>query len=791
MPHLPRIMELQEQAAIASRAFTAALGANDPRREMETSLALADSEEAVAAYLAPLKLDAPWHPAHSATIAVNQIMMAIYHLDSAARIDVEDQLQADIQADRASRIVRKWCDQAKALEIECNLAVRAANRGRFADALSRLARVRDEAEAAGQKEVTLEAISTRAEVLCWLGDAERAIIELKGARPVEVPAPTPELDKAALLQATSTLSWTDQHPWIYKRGKASTQIGGIAGLEQLERHSRSIRKASKRLGQYAASLRWHRSMFVCLRQLADRDPKLIPDMKDAFAAARRWHDAYDKIMGLRIPFEIFEPELLLASGDAHRALAKTIELADTVGQSPWLRNKSGVFLTYRARALRALGQISEARVVARAATAALQKAGEVEAEWRAWLLFAETTDNHDERREAFEAGMAAVEKMRLAPLGWRLDNLYLSPRLPLYQGVILVAAMDNDAATALSAIEAVKSRGLAAIIGAGSGIAPNADPELVRKHTAIDAEISRLQAAILAGRNSPEDVASLQACRIARAELAERLQQADPRWQAMTSPDPVRLSPIIDAVHRLDAVAVDLFLHQATLIAVLVADGSAFVSRLELSPSTLAALERLSRSLSPSLRPDRPVGKPDQTEKDPAELGLALDTILPPLIAARVTTARRILIAAHGVLHLLPWPVVPVTQGGRRLIEIAEVGMLANLACVPALAGRPVGTACCAAIGAPKQAPARTIARYHGPPERQRPKWQPCIPRLGGLLRRPRLARLLPSRRLSASAACHNPLAASCTSPRMACRPAPNRAMPPWCWLTAIWRPRP
>jgi hypothetical protein len=136
----------------------------------------------------------------------------------------------------------------------------------------------------------------------------------------------------------------------------------------------------------------------------------------------------------------------------------------------------------------------------------------------------------------------------------------------------------------------------------------------------------------------------------------------------MTAPDPVRPSLIIDAADTLEAVAVDLFLHRATLIAVLVADGSAFVSKLELSPSTLAAFERLSRSLS--------ADNPDQTTKDPMALGLALDAILPPPIVARLTKARRVLIAAHGVLHLLPWPVVPVTRGGLRLIEMAEVGML-------------------------------------------------------------------------------------------------------------------
>jgi hypothetical protein len=193
VPHLPRIMELQEQADIASRAFTAALRANDPRQEIETSLALADAEEAVATYLAPLELDAPWHPAHAATIAVNQIMIAIYHLDNAARSE-NDPVRADIQADRASRIAGKWCKQGKVLEIECSLADRAATRGRLAAALTRLARVRDEVAAAQHEafddvgktkaDITLEAISTRAEILLWLGDPERARTELEQAQPV-------------------------------------------------------------------------------------------------------------------------------------------------------------------------------------------------------------------------------------------------------------------------------------------------------------------------------------------------------------------------------------------------------------------------------------------------------------------------------------------------------------------------------------------------------------------------------------------------------------------------------
>jgi CHAT domain-containing protein len=515
-----------------------------------------------------------------------------------------------------------------------------------------------------------------------------------------VAAPTPQLDKAALLQATHAISGTSQYPWVYTNGKAFTLIGDIARPEQFEK---SLQQAFKRTNEYRASFRWNRLMFLCLKQLAERDPKLVPDMKHAFAEARAWHQACDELIGMRLPFDIFEPELLLASGDAHRALTKTIELADTAGHSLWNRHNAGVLLTYRAQALRALCQISEAHDVASEAACTLQTTGAVESEWRAWLLVAETTDSHDKRRKAFGAGMAAVEKMRLAPLGWRLDNLYLTPRLPLYQGAILVAVADNDAATALSAIEAVKSRSLAAIIGASSGIAPDADPELVREHAAVDAEISRLQAAILADGASPENDQALQAYRSDRAKLAEQLRQADPRWRAMTSPDPVPLSRIINAVETLEAVAVDLFLHGATLIAVLVADSRLFVHKRELSPSTLAALEHLSRSLSPPLRPDDSFEIFDQTAKDPVALGLALDAILPSPIVARLTKASRVLIAAHGVLHLLPWPVVPVTQGGRRLIEIAEVGMLPNLACVPALVRRPVGTAFCAAIGAPER----------------------------------------------------------------------------------------
>ena len=190
--------------------------------------------------------------------------------------------------------------------------------------------------------------------------------------------------------------------------------------------------------------------------------------------------------------------------------------------------------------------------------------------------------------------------------------------------------------------------------------------------------------------------------------MAERIRFADPRWQVLTAPETPPPEAISAAARHLDALALDLYLDGLLLTAVVVEDGVVRVSQRTLSSGTLAALQRLLGGLSPPPLPDGKPREPDPRVKDPASLGITIAELLPAVVARRLAAARRVLIAAHGPLHLLAWPVVPLDAGQERLISGAEVGLLPNLACLPALAARPVAEPRCAVIGAP--------LRDYGPP---------------------------------------------------------------------------
>jgi hypothetical protein len=652
LPWLQPLMELKAKVAAAWDGYAVALATRDPIKQIEANLTLAGAEEAVAAFLAPLGLETPWHPGHSAEIAAN-------HLSMAADLLLDEHRVSDAEASekRAIAIADRWCSLEKALEIRHSRVTRASQRGRFAAALTALVELRDVSAAAGFESVASDATRTRADMLRELGDPGGGLKELD-RYPASEPSPTD--------------------------------------------HSRS--------------LLWHISRFACLRDLAEFDPTRCSDAAGAFAVAKQRHRAYECVSGPSSPIVVYEISFLLAIGEFTQALAKIEELSVSFATEPDNRYLSGVLSMFRARALLALNRKSEARSAAKYAAEVLAASGRVGTEWRAWLLLADSTADRTERRFALAKGVAAVEQMRLAPLGWRLENLYLGPRLPIYRAAIAEAAAERDGPAALSLTEAVKSRTLTAIIGAGRGTPANADPALVRAHADLDAAIAGLQAAIL-GNSAPEGAAEVLATkRRIRGELAERLRQADPRWRALTTPDVPSPDAIAKAVHGLKAVALGFFLDGAMLTAVLVADGSVTVDCQMLAPPILHALKRLEHGLSPPLLDDSSRRPPDPRVRDPLQLGLSLRALLPSAMMARIAEANRLLVAPHGPLHLLPWPTLPMEPGGQRLIETAEVGVLPNLGCLPALSIRPPGSACCAALGAPVRDFGPEQCRYVAPP---------------------------------------------------------------------------
>lgn len=660
---LEAIHALQKRQSELVLALVAAQQAGDVARQIEILLNAASDAEAV---LTALDSES------QANRASQFLSMAATHLFNQGEAEEGEAVEA-----RGAALATRWCSLDRALEFRLDQAIRRRERGQFAVVLATLVEVREAAAAGGLVQIARKAILARAETLEWLGDPARALEELDRDLRPQAPDQMPDLQYA--LDAVAA--------------------GDLGRLQKLEKAAMA----------QEVHTTWHFLRFLCLRDLSERDPARLAGAAAALAVAAVFLRA-DRLDCL---VEFYEAQLVLLGGEAKRALALLEPLVARFRADQRLQHKQGAVLGYQARALLALGRFAEARSVARAA---LREDANL---WHAWLIVAQAshkTADTTERRAALSAGVAAVECMRLAPLGWRLDNLYLEPRMPVYRAAINQAVVDRDGPTALSRIEAVKSRGLTAVIGAGRGVAPDADATLVREHAALDDAIARLHAGILSGTAPSDSAPALQSKRRERAELSERLRHADPRWRALSMPDPTPPAAIAETVRTLGAVALDLYIDGATLTAVIVAEGDIHVARQDVPDATMRALDRYLRGLSPPPFADGTSREPVPFEKDPAPLGLSLAALLPHDIAARVTAAERVLIAAHGPLHLLPWPVVPVAPGGPRLIARSEVGLLPNLGCLPAMAARNVGTGWCAALGAPERSfgPAK-IRRLRAP----------------------------------------------------------------------------
>jgi CHAT domain len=658
---LLEILQQQQQINAVVLAVGAAAETGDTARELEGNLTVATLSETSIALM-------EWQQVVTADVASRHLSMAADTLFNQNRIAEMDPVEA-----RATALADRWCSPQAALALRHDQALRARQRGRFAVALAAFAELRDAAEAAGFEEFARKATLARAETLQWLGDPGRAL---------------EELDRLGCPEAPTSTMVRDANPSV-ERMRAAAEAGALEQLKGMQAATAAM----------AAITTWHLFRFLCLRDLAERDPDLRPAAAAELAAITPQYRA----MGYAAATDFFEAQLMLGGGEAEQSLSKTEDLAERFAAKSIFRHRQGSVATIRAQALLALGRSAEARAAAREGAEMLTAAGQEENVWRAWMLLARATDDPAERSAALVAGVAAVERMRLAPLGWRLDNLYLASRMNLYEAAIIEACRAGDGLRALGLIEAVKSRTLTAILGAERDGVAKANPDLVRQHAELDAMIAKTQADVIAG-TPPEGAAQmLQEKRRERAELAERLRQADPTWRTLTAPDPVPPTAIAAAVQSLGAVALDLFLDNNVLTVVLVTQGVIQVDRQDLAPQTLQALERLLQGLSPPPLEDGTLRPPDPRVRDPAQLGLSLDAFLPPDMATKVSAAERVLIAAHGALHLLSWPVLPVTPGGQRLIETAEVGLLPNLSCVPMLAARAAGTAWCAAIGAPER----------------------------------------------------------------------------------------
>lgn len=108
--------------------------------------------------------------------------------------------------------------------------------------------------------------------------------------------------------------------------------------------------------------------------------------------------------------------------------------------------------------------------------------------------------------DAFRAGMSHADRLRMAPLGYRLDTSFVRDKLPMAEEAV-DAALDHHGAGAVAwCVETVKSRALAATISVAR--APAADP--TEQEAEFDAVSQQIDALAFAQYNGSGSAGTIQ-----------------------------------------------------------------------------------------------------------------------------------------------------------------------------------------------------------------------------------------------------------------------------------------
>jgi CHAT domain-containing protein len=331
---------------------------------------------------------------------------------------------------------------------------------------------------------------------------------------------------------------------------------------------------------------------------------------------------------------------------------------------------------------------------------------DLEAEWklewrRARALV--TLQREAEAIPAYRSAIAHADRLRMAPLGYRLDTTFLSDKLPMANEAIDLAIEQEDAASAVWFIEVIKSRSLSATLSIPrSAYAQRSDDEV--KLDVLSQQIDALAFASYSGAAGVPVLQERARLLDERDALLEAVRIRDPRWRLLTEPPPIDISALST---RLGSQRAALVLHYrpGRIVAGVVDGNGVTVGVREVTAEIADALERFVKNLRKA-RPNAALFDLSAAEQ------LGLEDLVAPHVLQRAVNAPTLIVIPHGMLHLLPWACM--TFGRQRLFELCAVGVLPNLASLPLLDLEPVPEPGVALIGAPDY---EGLERYEALPE--------------------------------------------------------------------------
>jgi CHAT domain-containing protein len=660
--HRDPLVRLQEMAALqqeTNAALFALLGGGDrpPAEAFERYFGLG---RRLVAGVADLEADSPgsFDVAGFAQPLVQWLSMYADHRQDDGDAEAARQLRQE-----ADDLTVTYLGSAATAMIRRDRAMQAATEGRFNEALSGLADAQSTFADAG---MILDKVQTDlqiANVYEWLGDYQRAQKTLEAAHDQVAPqlaAGPPSTAQAAaglarqlaeIMQGDNTKEGEDlfalqRIAFEVVQGEARNNRY-LGRFDDATRLFHDAQQLAAELDIPAAGVDFHLAVIALARGDVATAQRLLADIAPAFDNGM--------FRPRRAALRQVQADLHLLRGETDQALAAADDGLRDQPTYPDL-DLAWKLQWRRARALTALGETEEAI-------------------------------------DALRAGMSDADRLRMAPLGYRLDTTFVRDKLPMAHDAVDTALAAGDAAAVAWFVELVKSRALSATISLPRDPTADRTPQEAQ----FDALSQRIDALAFANYSQSASASALHE----RLELInqrdtvlEQIRINDPRWRAMTEPPRVdldgiqaRLGPTRAALvlqHRTDGDA-------AQIVAALIDATGVVAAAHDLDPETTTAITKFAENL----RQAEPNGFLFDLS---AEEGVGIEQLLLPKVVDRLGSADTLIVVPHGVLHLLPWACL--TVGSQRLFERCAVGILPNLASLPLLDDDPATDSRVALIGA-------------------------------------------------------------------------------------------
>jgi len=526
--------------------------------------------------------------------------------------------------------------------------------GRFNEALVALAAARDIFEERGDALNMASVAANIAGVLEWLGDYERALIEVDRA--------------ARLIEPLTSGAQPSQSDIL--ASLLGGQLEDAQTNANLMRISLEIDQTRARVNRYAGNFA------EAERQFTD----ILPRVPQNVAAG--------------IVFQM--AAVLIGEGRFGEGLSclEGIEQAF----SGLFRPKWGVFLSLKGEALLGLDRPGDALACLDESVLDLSDYRDPDCLWKARWRRAralKALGRQDEALSAFAEAAETVNGLRRAPLGYRLDSTYLRDKLPLFGSAIALACESGEAESCCRLMEMIKSRILTSTLSIPAGGQPETATDLDRR---VDELSRRIDALEYTGFNQGwTDKLEERRRRLLseRSDLTERIRIADPRWRSLSQPVPFDLDETLDLLRTRGQAVLTLFSRPDRVTAVLLKDGQCRAARAMLSAEAGAALAGYLDNLQRV--------RPDPKSFDPsAQFGLSADSLVSRDLLEPALHASSLVVVPHGNLHLLPW--AGLLFEGKRLFEYCPVGLAPNVSCLLALDADFSGAPGIALIGDPDYA---------------------------------------------------------------------------------------